>query len=373
MHDTHNDRVIHLASRALVICSMCLSGYFGWTIAEGVPGLNVVLMVFCACAPVIAHVAFEAFGFFSEVGSRARSVRWFMIGAFFIGVNVLFDYSSAAVLRDSVATAATNANHKADDVRTQIKLLKKNIEDAKATTAWQTQLKPAEAYEGEIRNLESNQTIMKRSKNCVDQTLPDTKAHCQAITDAKANLAMAQQKRVFEGSIGKWEKELGQLVGKAETTDFHSNAALAQVKSIVSWAVRSRNLSDDNVFWGQNAIMLLMTAMMNLGIAFLAIEMGSNRALSDLHHEQQPSPRANEPRRLTYYNTPGPQPLHAQPAPAGPSPHHTTHNETVIIAEAPSTHVPRSDPAIDDLLRRSKESADAVRARLASMRPAGSA
>lgn len=369
MHDTHNDRVIHWASRALVACSMCLSGYFGWTIAEGVPGLNVVLMVFCACAPVIAHVAFEAFGYFADVGARARSARWFIIGAFFIAVNVLFDYSSAAVLRDSVATAATNANHRADDVRSQIKILKKNIEDAKATTAWQTQLQPAEAYEGVIRNLESNQTVMKRSKGCADQTLPDTKAHCQSITDAKANLAMAQQKKVYEQSIGKWERELGQLVGKAETTDFHSNAALAQVKSIVSWAVRSRNLSDDNVFWGQNAIMLLMTTMMNLGIAFLAMEMGSTRAHGARPYEQ--TPHHYEPPRLAYYGGNTPQPLHAQPVPLQPAPAHYTH-ETVII-EGPHTNAPRPDPAIDDLLRRSKESADAVRARLASMRPAGSA
>lgn len=335
MHDSHNETVIRWASRALVGCSMCLSGYFGWTIAEGVPGLNVVLMIFCACAPVIAHVAFEAFGYFADVGSKSRAARWLLIGVFFIGVNVLFDYSSAAVLRDSVATAATNANHKADDVRSQIKILKKNIEDAKATTAWQTQLQPAEAYEGLIRNLEGNQTIMKRSKGCQDQTLPDTKDHCQKITDAKANLAMAQQKRVTEGQVAVWQKDLGTLVAKADGTEFHSNAALAQVKSIVSWAVRSRTLSDDNVFWGQNAIMLLMTSMMNLGIAFLAMEIGSTRAEAS---RMAAEPRSYTP-RLTYVRPHDePQALRAEPVPSPPG------------APSPQTYISVTDTAALDLI-----------------------
>lgn len=375
----HHDRGVHIVNRVLVVCSMCLSGYFGWVIGEGAFPLNVVLAALCASVAYGVSLMFERAAIYNIHGFRGNAVTCWVIGAFFLFANTMFDYSSAAAVRDAVATQATNMNNKASDVRGQIDILRKNIADAKATTAWQTQLQPAEAYEGVIRNLESNQTIMRRSKNCADQTLPDTKAHCQSITDAKANLAMAQQKKVYEGQIAKWEAALVAMTAKADETGFHSNPALAQVKAVASWFKLDRNLNDNNIFWGQNSIMLLMTILVNLGLAFLGNEIGIMRARTipaEAFSYHAPPPQ--EPRRLAYYGAPPPEPQTntfrpqppSQPPPSG---HHTTHNETIILAEAAPPAPLKPDPAIDELLRRSRESSDAVRARLAALKPQGSA
>jgi len=351
---------------------MCLSGYFGWVIGEGVFPLNLVLAALCASVAYGVSLMFERAAIYNLHGFRGNAMTCWLIGAFFLVANTMFDYSSAAAVRDAVATAATNANNKATDTRSQVELLRKNIADAKATTAWQAQLQPAEAYEGLIRNLEGNQTIMKRSRGCADQTIPETKDHCQKITDARANLAMAQQKRVYEAQITKWETELGKAMAKAESTDFHSNPALAQVRAVASWFKMDRNLNENNIFWGQNSIMLLMTILVNLGLAFLGNEIGTMRARFIPREEFSCQPQ-QEPRRLAYYGDHG---GNARPGPIPPPASPLHHNETIILAESnnpPSAPQHVADPAIADLLRKSREAADEVKARLAAMRTAGNA
>lgn len=373
MHMAH-DSGIKIVNRILVACSMCLSGYFGWVLGEGVFPLNIVLAVMCAAVAYGVSLMFERAAGYNILGLRSNAIICWAIGTLFLCANTLFDYSSAAAVRDAVATAATNANNKASDARAQVDLLRKNISDAKATSAWQAALQPPSAYEGMIRNLEGNATIMKRSKGCQDQTLPDTKDHCQKITDAKANLAMAQQREVTSRQISKWEQELGQATSKADTTDFHSNPALAQVRAVTSWFKLDRNLTDTNLFWGQNAIMLLMTVLVNAGLAFLGNEIGTGRALAmqvsqggDFPHPAQLYlPRSPQPQ--------GPQPLKVEPT----QDHHQqrwNHSETIIVAggQGGGPDVPDIDPATADLLAKSEAANEKVRRMLAEMKAVGTA
>lgn len=354
----------------LVGCSMCLSGYFGWVIGEGVFPLNVVLALMCAAVAFGVSMMFERAAGYNVVGYRGNAIVCWMIGALFLAANVLFDYSSAAAVRDAVATAATNQNNKAADVRGQIDLLRKNIDDAKRTTTWQAALQPATAYESEIHNLEGDRTIMARSKGCTDQTRDDTRAHCQKISDARANLAMAQQKKTYEGQIERWERELGQLTAKAETTLLASNPAVAQVKAIVSWVVQTKDVTETNIFWGQNAVMLLMTVLVNAGLAFLGNEIGTMRGADYVAASRESEHHDIEPRRLSYVSAPAREPAREHAREAGRD---TT--ETIILAgtEAGDVRVHAADPNADEILRRAQDAAARARSMLEQMKAMGTA
>lgn len=369
-----HDNGIRIVNRILVGCSMCLSGYFGWVLGEGVFPLNIVLALMCASVAYGVSLMFERAAGYNVLGLRANAVLCWIIGALFLAANTLFDYSSAAAVREAVATAATNANNKASDVRGNMDLLRKNIADAKGSTAWQAHLLPSSAYEAEIRNLEGFATVMKRSNQCADQTREDTKAHCEKLAAAKANLAMALQRKSYEGQIEKWESELGRLTAKAETTEFAANPAIAQVRAVTSWFKLDRNLTDTNLFWGQNAIMLLMTVLVNAGLAFLGNEIGTGRAMAlqasqggDFPHPAQLYlPRSPQPQ--------GPQPLKVEPT----QDHHQqrwNHSETIIVAggQGGGPDVPDIDPAAADLLAKSEAANEKVRRMLAEMKAVGTA
>jgi hypothetical protein len=366
---------------------MCLSAYFGWVLGEGVFPLNLVLALLCGSVAIGVAVMFERAGWYEAHGMRGSAILTWVIGSLFLVSNVIFDYSSAAAVRDAVAVQATNANNRAGDVRDRVALTKKNIADAKATTAWQTALSPPASYEAEISNLEGNRTIMDRSKGCYDQTRPDTKAHCEKLSAARANLAMAQQKKVYETQIAKWETELADWETKSLQNETHSNPAVAQIKALFSWWAGKLDLDNDQIAWGQYAVMGLMTILVNAGLAFLGHELGTQRALyqqavyASGENRETYSP---EPARITYrpssdphlgHRDPDPpQPL--KPAPAsGRETVRETSRETVILTPAVTADadLPGDSATQRELLKRSLASADEVLRRLQQMKPQGNA
>lgn len=388
-HALHSDDwLLKHINRVLIACSMCLSGYFGWVLGEGVFPLNLVLAMLCASVAIGVSVMFERAGWYEAHGLRGSAVLTWCVGALFLVANTIFDYSSAAAVRDAVSVQATNANNRAGDVRDRIALTKKNIEDAKATVAWQATLQPAASYEAEISNLEGNRTIMDRSKNCFDQTRADTKAHCEKLSAARANLAMAQQKAAYETQVGKWETELSALETKSQQNETHANPAVAQVKALFSWLNGSLRLDDDQIAWGQYAIMALMTILVNAGLAFLGHELGTQRALYQqaVHNGDIDPPRSTAPARLTYHGHPSdPHPeINREPDPPTPlRPSSSTSSsqtvretkETVILAPHVTVEgdLPGSREEEAELVKRAKAASDDVLRRLREMKALGSA
>lgn len=373
-------RVVHLG-HGLTGCSMVLSAYFGWSLGEGVFPLNLVLAFLCAGVAFAVMVMFEKAGYFSYYGAKNDAIAWWFAGALFLSFNIVADYGSAAALRDAVTVAATNQNNKADDVRNQIALVEKNIADAKATVAWQSSLLPAPSYEAEISNLEGNATIMERSKGCTDQTRPDTKAHCQKLAAAKANLGMASQKAAYEIQVGKWEDELKELKAKSEGVEFHTNPAIAQVKAITSWFKMDRNLTEDNVAWGGLAVMLVMTFLVNVGLALCGHAIGKQKAISEIAFAEAEADAQRPMQHLAYYGprdddrqpVRNPEPIPLKPAPAHGRDRETV-SETVIIQQGMAPAASSSDnPDIKELLQRSQDAAAKAREILAQMKAAGRA
>ena len=380
-----DDRMLRWISRVLVGCSMCLSAYFGWVLGEGVFPLNLVLALLCGSVAIGVAVMFERAGWYEAHGMRGSAILTWAIGSLFLISNVIFDYSSAAAVRDAVAVQATNANNRAGDIRDRIDLVKKNIADAKATVAWQATLQPAASYEAEISNLEGNRTIMDRSKNCFDQTRADTKAHCEKLSAAKANLAMAQQKSAYETQVAKWETELGELETRSIQNETHTNPAVAQVKALFSWWAGKLDLDNDQISWGQYAIMALMTILVNAGLAFLGHELGTQRALHQqaVYSGDIPDPASTEPARITYRPSSDPpqvsrgvdppQPL--KPAPGGnrETVHRETSKETIVLAPQVSVDgdLPGDSTDVRELVKRAQEASDDVLRRLREMKAAG--
>ena len=284
MHDDRDVRIIH---HVIVFCSTTLSGYFGWVMGEGAFPLNVILALWCGMAPLAVAAIFKRAAIAKENGYLFAAYRAWFFGSFFLIANVFFDYSSATVLRDQVSVYATNVNTKADDVREQVKRTRDGIAKLKAEKAWEAPLLSPDAYTAEITNLKGHM-IYKRSKGCADQTLSDTFAHCQKIAEAEANKANAERRLVIAQELKQREVELKDLEGKSGETQHTSNPALAQVRSIGAWFTGSRSLNEAQSFWTANGLMLLMSLLLNGGIAYFADIIGTGRA--KLRPEPDPVP-----------------------------------------------------------------------------------
>lgn len=268
----------HLVHNVLVICSMYLSGLFGWIIGEGAFPLNLVLAICWGSTPIAVAIMF---GLAAEKLHENRlfytKVYWFF-GAVFLIANIGFDYSSASVVREMVAVKATNANTKADDVRTQITNLDARISKMKGEKAWTTEWQAPSVYAAEIENLKGV-FIYKRSKECKDQTLADTYELCNKIASKQGDMANAQRRLKLIEELKQLESERKDLAAQSGETEHVANPALAQVKAIGAWFTGSMDPNKVQSFWIGSAVMLVMSLLLNAGIAFLAHEIGTNRAV----------------------------------------------------------------------------------------------
>ena len=340
---TGHDRPLYIINAVLTCCSMCLSGYFGFIIGEGVFPLNWVLMALCSSVAFGVSMMFERGAVFQSHGLKARAVNCWVVGCLFAAANCMFDYSSAAALRESVAIAASNQNNAASTRKSEVSRIEDRIEKIKSESAWKTPYEAPDTYEATITNLEGNQTIMKRSKNCADQTVDDTKAHCQRIASAKADLANAKRRSDLDKELARLDADLVKAKETSVHTTEKANPAVAQVRAISAWFTGERSLNDATSFWGGNSIMLIMTLLVNCGLVYLGNEIGHVRAAKMLRDE------GNEPFSFTAPRLPAPEgyvppviPLKAQSPTQSHVPPPHSHSETnyVVIngkAQANST------------------------------------
>lgn len=257
---------------------MSLSSYFGWVIGEGVVPLNFVLAALCAAVAYAVSIMFERGAMFQANGLRSRAVNCWVIGVLFAISNCMMDYSSAAALRDAVQTAATNINNVADTRKSEVKRIEERIAEIKRQTAWATVFEAPAAYQAEIDNLQGD-FLFKRSKQCGDTSLPDSRAHCAKIASAKAHKAMAEQRQGLAKEMAQLDVDLSKAKNTSAETKTHANPAVAQVRAISAWFTGDKVLNENASFWGGNSIMLLMTVLVNAGLIYLGNEIGHARAV----------------------------------------------------------------------------------------------
>lgn len=257
---------------------MCLSSYFGFVIGEGVFPLNFVLAALCAAVAYAVSIMFERGAVFQAHNLRGRAVNCWIVGMLFAISNVMMDYSSAAALRDAVQTAANNINNVADTRKSEVKRIEERIGEIKRQNAWATVFEAPDAYQAEIDNLQGD-FLFKRSKQCGDTSLPDSRAHCAKIASAKAHKAMAEQRQVLAKEMATLDVELVKAKNTSAETKTHANPAVAQVRAISAWFTGDKQLNENTSFWGGNSIMLLMTILVNAGLIYLGNEIGHARAV----------------------------------------------------------------------------------------------
>lgn len=273
-----HDRDLHIMDLALTLCSMVLSAYFGYVIGEGVAPLNWILATVGAVAAYGVSMWFKKAARNRALGYSTRYKRCLAAGFLCLSANIIFDFSSAAVLRDQVATQISNVNVRATNRETDLKIVNDEIASIKAQVAWSKPHKSEEAYRSEIRDLEGKADIMKRSKDCADQTRPDTKEHCQSLSSARGNLADLKQKVLLDARLRELEKKRDAAVAASEGTQHKSNPAVAVIRMVGAIALQKQQLSESEAFWTGLVIMLLMTSLINASLYSLATEIGELRA-----------------------------------------------------------------------------------------------
>jgi len=304
------------------IGSMALSGLFGYLSAEGVMGLNLIL------ATIFAGVAFglawavEQRAYSLAVGDTTMAKIMAVIAIPCLVFNTIADYSSAAAVRNIVATKIGDLNRVTNDKVGEVRRLEQRIAEIKGQAAWKTTYLSPDAYQSEIDNLQSDGIIVKRSKNCTDQTLPDTRVHCGKIATAKAHKSMAEERQRLDKEINDLGLQLAKAKEASGVVTTHANATEAATRAYVSWALLTRNLSEDNTVWGQNSMLLFSTAILMLLIAGLSHYIGT---VEGREHMAAMSRGGQEDFTFVAPQLPGPAaarapiPLKAEPIPAGQS------------------------------------------------------
>lgn len=259
------------------VVSASLSGLFGYLLAEGVMGLNILLAaLFASFAFGLAWaVAFRAYS--EQTGDRLMVRVMTVVIVPLLVLNTIADYSSAAAVRNIVATKIGDVNRVSSDKIGEIKRIEGRQSAILARPVMSAFLESPDAYKARIQNLEGDATIMKRSGNCQNQTRDDTRDHCKRLQDAKEGLGQAEERIKLNAELKKLDEAL--VAAKAATAGIttHANASEAATRAFVSWALLTRNLSEDNTSWGTNAVMLLTT------IALMVVICGFSHYIGTVH------------------------------------------------------------------------------------------
>jgi len=283
---SHPDWELRTGHWVLVNGSMVLTAYFGWTLAGGVIWLGVVLALIFAMISRLVGLCFIKAGEYRH--RPVDFIRWAFLGVLFAGANIITDYGSSASIRDALTVKTQNANTLARDARTEVNRIEKRIAEIRAQTAWKTTYLAPAAYDGLIRAAELIRDNEAKRGGCGRICEQKTKE----LEDLNANKANAEQRLALKAEMVQLERELVEAKAKSADTPVESSAAMAQVKSLVSWVTlfifgnTTGEQGDVAMFWGNNSIMLVTCVLTTLGIIYLSFEIGSGV----IGREQMPAP-----------------------------------------------------------------------------------
>ena len=258
--------------------SMALCGLFGYISAEGVFPLNILLAGIFAAAPYALAWSVEQRAFNLVLGDT-QMARTLLILACLCGVFVgIADYSSAVAVRDIVATKIGDLNRVTDDKVGEVKRLQDRMNKIKNETAWTTTYLSPEAYQSELDNLNGDATIMKRSKNCTEMTIDETRKHCARIATAKAHKSMSENRQVLDKEMNELGIQLAKAKAISGESTTHANPTVAATRAFVSWGTLNLNPGAVSMAWGQNSIILFSTILMVSLISVLGHVIGTAQA-----------------------------------------------------------------------------------------------
>lgn len=158
-----------------------------------------------------------------------------VLGVLFVGVEFFshIGYTVGHRIRDAEETGVQNARFQmaGDEVvdnRKNLDLWRKNLAELQAQQPWVATV-TADGLRAELANL-TGDFVFKRSKQCTDVTLPDSRKHCDQIADVKTRIGLAEQKARLTERIEATQRLLSGARQEAKTTEFRTSPIVAQVK-----------------------------------------------------------------------------------------------------------------------------------------------
>lgn len=254
--------------------SMILCGVFGYLTLQHVFPLNYILAVIFGVVPFAMSLAIEKRAYDMTIGDHSL-VKPLMVLAVLCGAFVaVADYSSAVAMRDIVAAHLGDMNRVTHDKVGEVTRIEKRIAEIKG--GWKTNYLSPDAYQAEVDNLQGD-FLFKRSKGCTDTSLPDSRAHCAKLASAKAHKSMAEQRQKEDKEAYELGIQLASAKEASAGATTHANPTEAATKAFVSWGRLTLAPNATEMAWGQNAILLFMTALVVSLISIVSHIIGVER------------------------------------------------------------------------------------------------
>lgn len=225
------------------------------TFLHGV-GFALVAIAFC----ILPDVAMEE----KRKGNKSTA-GWILTACIPLGIVAYqshVGYSAGVRLNDMQQTGFHNASLDARQAgvkseeaniaehRAKLARLNRSLEEKKAANPWAASTN-AIALKAEIANLEGD-FIFKRSKQCADVTLPESRQHCAKITSAKSRLGeieainqIATDITITEGLINATQVKIDGKVQSVADTGFQSSTVVNQNGVFASLLNLARGMDAD--------------------------------------------------------------------------------------------------------------------------------
>lgn len=245
----------------------------GWALADGNMAKGVILAAIMVAATVgaamIPPVLHEAW--------RAR--MWGPVSFLILGLVLCYvgegvgNTIAMGHTRNSSTTIANVADQQMTDRRKSIGDTERSIATLEAAlgernkSAGWLSTKPSAAWKADVRNLEGDK-LFARSKQCGNVTLADSRAFCDRLTEARANLAVAEAHETDAASLAKLRTTLADLRDQSRGDKPGISAARTQSDNIVrasafltgAWAASVGD--DDRTKADFGVVMFMMIFMM---------------------------------------------------------------------------------------------------------------
>lgn len=245
----------------------------GWALADGNVGKGIILAAIMVAATVgaamIPPVLHEAIR-----GKMWGPVSFLMLGLVlcYVGEGV-GNTIAMGHTRNTSTTIANVADQQLTDRRKSIADHERSIATLEAAlsernkSAGWLSTKPSAAWKADVRNLEGDK-LFARSKQCGNVTLADSRAFCDRLTEARANLAVAEAHEADAASLAKLKTTLADLRDQARSDKPGISAARTQSDNIVrassvlfgSWVPAVQD--DDRTKADFGVVMFMMIFMM---------------------------------------------------------------------------------------------------------------
>jgi len=266
-------------------------------------GFALVAIAFC----ILPDVAME-----EKRKGNASTAGWIATACIPLGLVAYqshVGYSAGVRLNDMQQTGFHNASLEARQAgvkseetniasyRAKLAKLERERDEKKTANPWAASTN-AIALKAEINNLEGD-FVYKRSRQCADVTLPDSRKHCDKITAAKSRLGeiedlnrIATEITTTEGLIAATQKKIDDKVQGVSDTGFQSSTVVNQNGIFASLVNLVRGMDADAALKPTDVHLQLvntgLAGVNSIGFMILAAVMwlaaGCNRIRSAVSH-----------------------------------------------------------------------------------------